>query len=67
MFCGLEVGVNGLNFMVDLDDLEVCNKVIYEFCELGVECIWYIGDVFCMGMSVEDVFNFMNIDFWYLV
>lgn len=53
--------------MVDFEDFELCNKVVYEFCQFGVECIWYIGDVFCMGMMVEEVFNFINIDCWYFV
>ncbi len=64
---GLEVGATGLNPMVDLDDPESRNKVVYELRQPGAERIWYIGDAFRMGMTVEEVFNLTNIDRWYLV
>lgn len=64
---GLEVGANGLNSMVDLDDSESRNKVIYELRQPGADRIWYIGDAFRMGMSVDEVFDLTNIDRWYLV
>jgi carbamoyl-phosphate synthase large subunit len=64
---GLEVGVNGLDPILDLDDPEAKNKLIYELREPGAERIWYIGDAFRMGWSVEEVFNLTNIDRWYLV
>ena len=64
---GLEVGANGLNSMVDLEDPEARNKVIYELREPGAERIWYIGDAFRMGMTVDEVFTLTNVDRWYLV
>jgi carbamoyl-phosphate synthase large subunit len=64
---GLEVGVNGLDPILDLNDPEAKNKLIYELREPGAERIWYIGDAFRMGWSVEEVFNLTNIDRWYLV
>ncbi|MEC8298335.1 MAG: carbamoyl-phosphate synthase large subunit, partial [Pseudomonadota bacterium] len=64
---GLEVGATGLNPMVDLDDPESRNKVVYELRQPGAERIWYIGDAFRMGMTVDEVFNLTNIDRWYLV
>ena len=64
---GLEVGATGLNPMVDLEDPESRNKVVYELRQPGAERIWYIGDAFRMGMTVEEVFNLTNIDRWYLV
>ncbi len=64
---GLEVGVNGLDPILDLEDPEAKNKLIYELREPGAERIWYIGDAFRMGWSVEEVFNLTNIDRWYLV
>jgi carbamoyl-phosphate synthase large subunit len=64
---GLEVGVSGLNPILDLNDPEAKNKLIYELREPGAERIWYIGDAFRMGMSVEEIFALTNIDRWYLV
>ncbi|GLR70582.1 carbamoyl-phosphate synthase large subunit [Agaribacter marinus] len=64
---GLEVGVSGLDPILDLDDPEAKNKLIYELREPGAERIWYIGDAFRMGMSVDEIFGLTNIDPWYLV
>lgn len=64
---GLEVGATGLNPILDLSDPEAKNKLIYELREPGAERIWYIGDAFRMGMSVDEVFALTNIDKWYLV
>ena len=64
---GLEVGATGFNPIVDLNDPEAKNKIIYELREPGAERIWYIGDAFRMGMSVEEIFGLTNIDKWYLV
>ena len=64
---GLEVGVNGLDPILDLDDPEAKNKLVYELREPGADRIWYIGDAFRMGWSVDEVFNLTNIDRWYLV
>ena len=64
---GLEVGMSGLNPIVDLNDPEAKNKIMYELREPGAERIWYIGDAFRMGMSVDEVFELTNVDRWYLV
>ena len=34
--------------------------------EPGPERIWYVGDAFRMGMSIEQVFNISKIDPWFL-
>ena len=34
--------------------------------EPGPERIWYVGDAFRLGMSIEDVFGHSNIDPWFL-
>ncbi|MBO1255450.1 carbamoyl-phosphate synthase large subunit [Alteromonas sp. 5E99-2] len=64
---GLEVGASGLDPIVDLDDSEAKNKIVFELRQPGAERIWYIGDAFRMGMSVDEVFSLTNIDPWYLV
>lgn len=59
---GLEVGVDGLNEKTQ--DREVLEK---ELGEPGPERIWYVGDAFAQGMSVDEVFELTKIDRWFLV
>ena len=59
---GLEVGVDGMNEKTQ--DREVLEK---ELGEPGPERIWYVGDAFAMGMSVQEVFELTRIDPWFLV
>ncbi len=59
---GLEVGVDGMNEKTQ--DREVLEK---ELGEPGPERIWYVGDAFAMGLSVDEVFNLTRIDKWFLV
>ncbi|MGQ8363986.1 carbamoyl-phosphate synthase large subunit [Glaciecola sp. 1036] len=64
---GLETGVSGFDPIIDLDDPEAQSKIIYELREPGAERIFYIGDAFRLGMSIEEVFRLTNIDRWFLV
>ncbi len=58
---GLEVGVDGLDpITVDID------KITKEIGAPGPERIWYVGDAFRCGMSIEEVFNISKIDHWFL-
>jgi carbamoyl-phosphate synthase large subunit len=59
---GLEVGADGMNEKTQ--DREVLEK---ELGEPGPERIWYVGDAFAMGMSVDEVFALTKIDPWFLV
>ncbi len=59
---GLEVGVDGLNEKTQ--DREVLEK---ELGAPGPERIWYVGDAFAMGLSVDEVFDLTKIDRWFLV
>jgi carbamoyl-phosphate synthase large subunit len=59
---GLEVGVDGLNQKtVDREELEK------ELGEPGPERIWYVGDAFGMGLTVDEVHDLTKIDKWFLV
>jgi carbamoyl-phosphate synthase large subunit len=58
---GLEVGVDGLDGITsDMD------RIAKELGEPGPERIWYVGDAFRMGMSIEQVFDITKIDPWFL-
>ena len=59
---GLEVGVDGLDEKTT--DMDTITK---EIGVPGPERIWYVGDAFRMGMSVEEVFNISKIDRWFLI
>ncbi|TCT09531.1 carbamoyl-phosphate synthase large subunit [Paralcaligenes ureilyticus] len=58
---GLEVGVDGLNQKTtDREKLQV------ELGEPGPERIWYVGDAFAQGFSLEEVHGLTRIDPWFL-
>ncbi|MFA6041098.1 MAG: carbamoyl-phosphate synthase large subunit, partial [Methylophilus sp.] len=58
---GLEVGVDGLDGITsDMD------RIAKELGEPGPERIWYVGDAFRMGMTIEQVFDITKIDPWFL-
>jgi carbamoyl-phosphate synthase large subunit len=58
---GLEVGVDGLDEISD--DID---RIVKEMGEPGPERIWYVGDAFRLGMTIEQVFNISKIDPWFL-
>ena len=59
---GLEVGVDGLDEKtIDLD------TITKEMGVPGPERIWYVGDAFRMGMTVDEVYDISKIDTWFLV
>ena len=58
---GLEIGVDGLDEKTTDQDL-----IIKELREPGPERIWYVGDAFRLGMSIEEVFGHSKIDPWFL-
>ena len=59
---GLEVGVDGLN-----EKTRDREKIEEELGEPGPERIWYVGDAFAQGFTLEEVHNLTKIDPWFLV
>lgn len=59
---GLEVGVDGLDRKTSDHGL-----IAAELGTPGPDRIWYVGDAFRMGMTLEEVFNLSKIDPWFLV
>ena len=59
---GLEVGVDGMNEKTT--DREVIEE---ELGEPGPDRIWYVGDAFAQGFSLEEVHQLTHIDPWFLV
>ncbi|CAH1198710.1 carbamoyl phosphate synthetase subunit beta [Candidatus Nitrotoga sp. BS] len=58
---GLEVGVDGLDGKTSDQEL-----IAAELGTPGPDRIWYVGDAFRIGMTLEDVFNLSKIDPWFL-
>ncbi len=58
---GLEVGVDGLDEKSSDRD-----EVVEEIGEAGPDRIWYVGDAFRLGMSLEEVYAETDIDPWFL-
>jgi len=59
---GLEVGVDGMNEKTQ--DRELLEK---ELGEPGPDRIWYVGDAFAAGWSLDEVHDITKIDKWFLV
>ena len=58
---GLEVGVDGLN-----EKTRDKEKIAEELGEPGAERIWYVGDAFAQGFTLEQVHQLTHIDPWFL-
>ena len=63
---GLEIGTDGFNEMVDLDDPDAKKIISAELQTVGPERLWYVGDAFRAGYTLEDVFELTAIDPWFL-
>jgi len=59
---GLEVGVDGMNEKTT--DRETIEE---QLGEPGPERIWYVGDAFAQGFTLEEVQQLTHIDPWFLV
>lgn len=63
---GLEVGSAGFEPKVDVNTDEGLNELREQLSDPGAERIWFVGDAFRAGMSVDDVFDLCAIDPWFL-
>src|SRR5215210_1943075 len=59
---GLEVGVDGLN-----EKTRDREKIEEELGEPGPDRIWYVGDAFAQGFTLEEVHQLTHIDPWFLI
>lgn len=63
---GLETGKCGFDNRLDMNAKDARTKILHELEDAGAHRIWYIGDAFRMGMTVEELFNYTHIDPWFL-
>ncbi len=64
---GLEVGSAGFEPHVDLAAADAMSQIRRDLSTPGAERIWFVGDAFRAGMSVDEVFETSKIDRWFLV
>jgi len=64
---GLEVDKCGFDPVVNLEDPDAKSVISAELQNVGSERIWYVGDAFRAGYSLDEVFALTKIDPWFLV
>jgi carbamoyl-phosphate synthase large subunit len=64
---GLETGVDGFDEQVVGSDSAAIEEITKQLVDVGPQRLWYVGDAFRVGMSLQDVFNLTHIDPWFLV
>lgn len=63
---GLEIGVDGLDEIVDFNESDASDRMQREMRHPGPERLWYVADAFRSGMSFDDVHEASKIDPWFL-
>jgi len=64
---GLETDKTGLDPVVDLQADGALKHIRNMIRQPGAERLWYVGDAFRVGMTLEEVFETTRIDRWFLV
>jgi len=64
---GLEVGVSGFDPIVENGGDAGLSEIRGQLANAGAERIWYLGDAFRHGMSVDEIYGLTAIDPWFLV
>ena len=64
---GLEVDSAGFEPVVDLESDDAMSGIRRDLSTPGSQRIWYVGDAFRAGMTVDEVFDLSAIDPWFLV
>ena len=64
---GLEIGVDGFDEMLDINDDGVKEKLKQELKTPGANRLWYVADAFRFGFSMDEIFELTAIDRWFLV
>ncbi len=64
---GLEIGVDGLSPILDIDADDAMEILKRELGTPREHRLWYVGDAFRAGMSVDTLYALTKIDPWFLV
>src|SRR5690606_26455422 len=63
---GLEVGATGFDPKLDLTAEDAREILVRELKDPGADRIWYIGDAFRAGMSLQEIYEYSGVDPWFL-
>ncbi|MFU8813791.1 MAG: carbamoyl-phosphate synthase large subunit [Pseudomonadales bacterium] len=63
---GLETGMSGLDPLVTVQGEDAREILTRELSTPGADRVWYLGDAFRHGMSVEEVYELSAVDPWFL-
>jgi len=63
---GLEVGSAGFEPRHPIDDPDDLNRLVGELASPRSERLWFLGDAFRAGFSLEEVFDHSHVDPWFL-
>ena len=63
---GLEVGADGFDPILDLHAEDSREILLRELKNPGSDRIWYIGDAFRAGMSIDEIYKLSGVDPWFL-
>lgn len=64
---GLEISVDGFVSRIQDDALDMVNIIAHELRTPSAQRLWYIGDAFRLGLSLEEVQKLTGVDAWFLV
>ncbi len=64
---GMETGVDGFDEVLDFSDENAMDVLQRELRRPSAERVFYVGDAFRAGMSVDEVHELTHIDPWFLV
>jgi carbamoyl-phosphate synthase large subunit len=64
---GLEVGSSGFEAQLNFAEEDARSTLIRELKIPGAERLWYIGDAFRAGLSVQEIYKHSGVDPWFLV
>ena len=63
---GLEIGVDGLDEITDLTDVNAEDTILRELRYPGPHRLWYLADGFRLGLSFADLYDASRIEPWFL-
>jgi carbamoyl-phosphate synthase large subunit len=63
---GLEIGISGLDEIIDLNADEALDKIHREMRHPGPDRLRYVADAFRIGMSLTEIHDVCKIDPWFL-
>ena len=64
---GMEIGVDGFDEFIDINAADAMDTLRRELRRGSAERVFYVGDAFRMGLTLDEVHELTHIDPWFLV